>query len=236
MNREFVVKNACLVNGSGLEPFHSDLYVKDGVILRISQNITLPVSKSVKIYDADGMILAPGFIDTHGHSDVSIIAAPEAEGKISQGVTTEICGNCGLSVFPISRYNKEHLNEMYRKYNLSLDWTDIVGYESRLNAVNPAINIASLCGHNTLQASVCGYDKKEISDDEIAEMKKILHKELKNGAIGFSTGLLYVPGIFSSSREILELLGVSAKFAKVYATHLRSEGDMILEAITEAIG
>jgi N-acyl-D-amino-acid deacylase len=166
---------------------------------------------------------------------MSLLAAPEAEGKLSQGVTTEICGNCGLSVFPVSEFNRRHLDEIYKHYGVRITWSDIAGYESVFKSVSPAINIASLCGHNTLRAAVCGYSKKKISTSELFEMKKILNNSLKHGAPGFSTGLLYVPGKFADENEISELLRETAKFAKVHATHLRSEGECLEEAVDEAI-
>ncbi len=231
---EFIIEDANIIDGTGAEAYLADLHVKDGLILRISQGLRSE-NPRIKIYSASGLILSPGFIDAHGHSDLSIIAAPEAEGKISQGITTEICGNCGLSVFPLTEHNREHIEEIYKNYNIPLDWSDVVGYEKILNSARPAINIASLCGHNTLRASLSGYEKKSISSSELSEMKSLLSRELKNGAIGFSTGLLYVPGRFSEFNELFELLRVLAKFAKVYSTHLRSEGDRFIEALEEAI-
>jgi N-acyl-D-amino-acid deacylase len=230
---QFTIKNAVLIDGTGSAPREANIFVQDGIITRISQEKIS--NQSGPGYDAGGLVLAPGFIDSHGHSDISAIAAPEMEGKISQGITLEICGNCGLSTFPVTDKNREHLNEIYKHYNVKIDWTDVEGYAKKINYVTPSINIASLCGHNTLRAAICGYDKKKISPEELKLMKKLLRSSLSGGTIGFSTGLLYVPGIFSDSAEILSLLRELANFAKIYTTHLRNEGDKLEEAVAEAI-
>ncbi len=234
MGAEFIIQNANLIDGAGNPPRLSCLHVKDGRILRISQE-HLAAGPDVELVDAEGLCLAPGFIDTHGHSDVSILAAPEAEGKISQGVTTEICGNCGLSVFPITDMNREHLEAIYRSYGVKLDWSGVREYAAKVDSARPAINIASLAGHNTLRAAVCGYDQKLIPKESVSRMRFLLDGQLSSGALGFSTGLLYVPGIFSDAEEIAGMLKTNAKFARPHATHLRSEGDGLIESVEEAI-
>ena len=231
---EFVIENVELIDGTGGPSRRSSVYVKDGKILRISQD-SAELPRCQNHIDAEGKYLVPGFIDAHGHSDISIIAAPEAEGKISQGITTEIAGNCGLSVFPISQKNISHIRDLYKRYGISISWGNLNEYADFINHVNPSINIASHIGHNTLRGAVLGYEKKNISDSDLSEMKKLLYDSLKMGAVGFSTGFLYVPGIFAGDDEVLSLLQTNAKFAKIYATHLRSEGDFLLESIRESI-
>lgn len=155
--------------------------------------------------------------------------------KFLRGLTTEISGNCGLSIFPVTDKNREHLDELYKIYNIKINWRDICEYRKILDKVEPAINIASLVGHNSARAAVCGYQKRKITGSELAEIKNLIYSQLKNGAVGISTGLLYLPGIFSDSIEITEILTITAKFAKVHATHLRNEGDTLIESIFEAI-
>jgi N-acyl-D-amino-acid deacylase len=225
---DYLIKNAYLIDGSGAKGAVSDLLIKDGII-------NLPQDEAEETIEAEGLCLAPGFIDCHGHSDISILAAPEATGKLSQGVTTEITGNCGLSVFPVTDKNREHLNELYRNYNEKISWGNVSGYAVELEKRSPAINIVSLCGHNTLRAAVNGYGNKPLSPEKLTTMQERLKKELNNGACGFSTGLLYIPGKFSDKSEITELLKTLREGSKPYTTHLRSESKELIEAIQESI-
>ena len=172
-------------------------------------------------------------IDAHGHSDLSLPAAPPGFGKISQGITTEISGNCGLSPFPLTDHNRAHLQDLYRRYGIKLDWDDFRSYRARLP--QDSLKLVPLCGHNTLRASVAGYDKKELSRGELMEMCRVLERELSAGAAGLSAGLLYTPGCFSDRHEITELLRITSQCGGIFTTHLRSEGNALLEALEETL-
>ena len=227
-----LIKNAAVFDGSGAEASDLDILIDNDTIAEVGK---VSDSTADEIIDANGFSAAPGFIDCHSHSDISILAAPEAFGKISQGVTSEVVGNCGLSVFPVTDFNREHLDELYRNYNEKITWDSLTGYREELRKRHPAINIFSLCGHNTLRAAVNGYESKELTPKQLDDMRRLLRKSLSEGACGLSTGLLYSPGKFSDSNELRTLLSETASAKKPYATHLRSEGKMLIEAITEAI-
>lgn len=228
---KLVIKNALIYDGNGGEPFAGNVVCVDGLIkLCTQENLTVPADY---VFDAEGLALAPGFIDVHSHSDMSILAAPEAMGKVSQGITTEIIGNCGLSVYPVTKHNHEHLQELYRNYNVDISWTDLNGYREELARRNPAVDLVPLVGHNTLRASLCGYGKHKLSITESNELQNSLAQCFEQGAQGFSTGLLYVPGKFADSRELTGFLKTVEKYDKIYTTHLRSEGNKLSEALIE---
>lgn len=188
-----------------------------------------------KIIEFKDEIIAPGFIDAHGHSDISALAAPECFSKISQGVTAEITGNCGLSPFPVTPENQEHLNGLYANYGIELSWQDYTSYCQESAKRAAALRLFPLCGHNTLRAAVAGYEQKELSSKELNRMCTLLEQELRAGAPGLSTGLLYVPGCFSCEDELLALMQTLAKLDKVFTTHLRSEGNTLLESLEEIL-
>lgn len=225
------VTNAQIYDGSGQKPFYGTVCCEDGIIkLCTSEKLNL---ESYSVVDAEGLALAPGFIDAHSHSDMSILAAPRATGKISQGVTTEIIGNCGLSVYPVNQNNREHLQELYRNYNVEISWNDLTGYMRELGLRNPAVDLVPLVGHNTLRASICGYGKHQLLPAETIAMQKSMAECFMQGAFGISTGLLYVPGKFADFNELTALLETAAEYDKIYTTHLRSEGKTLLEAVNE---
>ena len=227
-------ENVGVADGTGREPFRATV-LTDGAFITAVEREKLAGFSAAETVDGRGMILAPGFIDAHGHSDLSLIAAPEAESKVTQGVTTEIAGNCGLSAFPLTPLNCDHLEKLYANYGQAMEWTDYLSYMRRLRERRPALRFACLCGHNTLRAAVAGYENARLSEAELAEMEKLLDRALSDGALGLSTGLLYVPGKFADRAELVRLLRVVAAHGGVYATHLRSEGDLLLESLAETL-
>ena len=227
-----LIQNALLYDGSGGEPCVSDVLFEDEKIVSVGRGLAVPDAFK---FNASGLALAPGFIDVHSHSDASILASPEAFGKISQGVTSEIVGNCGLSVFPANDEVSEHLNGLYKNYDVKVNWSDLRGYRLALEHVSPSVNIGSLCGHNTLRGNVTGYHDTAVDSSSVSEMKRLLCESFSMGAFGISTGLLYVPGKFAHTDELLEIMSVLKGTSRVYATHMRNEGDSILEALEEAV-
>ena len=235
MTASLLIKNVWLADGTSA-PLRkcACLTGNDGSIAAVEKEFSACAAE--KVIDGRGLILAPGFIDAHGHSDISALAATECFSKISQGVTTEICGNCGLSAFPVTSENRSHLQELYSNYGLEITWGDLKEYKELFLKHHPVMDIFPCCGHNTLRAAVCGYEEEELSGIQMDKMRALLDREFCSGAVGLSFGLLYTPGIFASQDEIAALMKVAAKHGKVCTAHLRSEGDELLESVSEMIG
>ncbi|MBR2358622.1 MAG: hypothetical protein IKA65_11450 [Lentisphaeria bacterium] len=219
-----------IADGISPEIYAGRVTVKSGRIVNVERgNFSGKSSDDVVL--ADHKLLCPAFIDAHGHSDISIFAMQSALGKTAQGIAYEVSGNCGLSPFPLSSLNREHLAALYRKYQVQLDWSDLSSYMGRLQEKSPALELFPLVGHNTLRAAVTGYEKERLSQDELSGMCQILDRELAAGALGLSAGLLYVPGCFADEAELTALLKVVARHDKIFAIHLKSEGEMLEEAL-----
>lgn len=232
---ECLLAGGMLYDGTGSAPYAADLLIRDGKIVRIE-----PAGKNVfpcvPRRTLTGLSVSPGWIDVHAHSDASLLAAPEAFGKISQGITTEVSGNCGLSAFPVMTGEvREHLAVVYAAYDVRPDWDDFDSYAAALEKRHPAVNALFLCGHNTLRANITGYSRHDPAPGELAAMRELLAEQLRQGAAGMSTGLLYTPGRFAGEPELLELLRTVSAAGGIYTTHLRSEGDRLEEAAGEAL-
>ena len=223
-----------IADGIHSEIFSGRITLENGFITAVERGDFAAEEKFDRFFDED-KLLCPAFIDAHGHSDISLLAMKEAQGKTAQGIAFEISGNCGLSPFPLSTYNREHLQELYRNYNIALDWHDYASYMNKLRSTSPQMELFPQVGHNTLRACVAGYEKKHLSADELSEMCRILDRELAAGAVGFSAGLLYVPGCFAGMDELVKLLQVVARHDKVFSIHLRSEGNELENALVETL-
>jgi N-acyl-D-aspartate/D-glutamate deacylase len=191
--------------------------------------------------DAKGLVVAPGFIDSHTHSDLLPFMSEEhvnvAMGNVRQGVTTEVVGNCGFSPFPSTVAHRQavgdHLSGLFGRADLV--WPDFHSYVLELERVGLCSNFAPLVGHGTLRASVLGFENRTATSEEMAMMERLAQASFEEGAIGLSSGLVYPPGIYAPKSELVRLAKVAASFRRPYVTHLRSETDGVAEALSEAI-
>ena len=222
-----------IYDGTGAPPFPGAVTTADGVIREVRH--LAENAPELRRLAPDAPVLTPGFIDSHGHSDLSIFAMPDAEGKAAQGITTEIAGNCGLSAFPLTDRNRAHLEELYRVYRTPLDWHDFATYRAALARRRAQLDVIPLVGHNTLRAAVAGYETRKLSRTQLDAMCELLATQLEAGSPGFSAGLLYVPGCFADSAELTALLKVVARYDRVFTIHLRSEGDRLEESLSETL-
>jgi len=186
------------------------------------------------------MIVSPGFIDIHNHVDQGILAFPYAENYIMQGVTTCVVGNCGLSMEPINFDNlillRRYLSQFLETgYNYRWNWKTLKEYFEEVKIQGTSVNIAPLVGQGTIRIAVKGFETSKASKEEIKKMKKLLIQDLEDGAFGMSTGLVYPPGSYSTTEELIELSSVLKNYDALYATHMRSESNKLVEAVKEAI-
>lgn len=205
---DVLIKNGKIIDGSGNSWYIADIAVKDGKINLIQKNIIAQASKTI---DAKGLIVSPGFIDVHTHIEGDEVKTPTADNFIYDGVTTVIAGNCGASNVDIGKY---------------LHWID---------SLKLSINVASLIGHNDVRKAVMGRANRFASERELQKMDSIVKAAMQNGAVGFSTGLIYIPGAYSNTEEVVRLAKDAAQYNGVYATHMRDEGDSVTQAINEAL-
>jgi N-acyl-D-amino-acid deacylase len=192
------------------------------------------------VIDAAGLVLAPGFIDIHSHTDATIFKNPSADSKLLQGVTLEVTGNCGLGCFPVSESRRELLQDFLtmHEFGLSeggLDWNDMLTFADKLDGIGLGLNLAPLVAHGALRIAAMGSDDRPPEQREMAEMKALLKEMLSQGAWGFSTGLIYPPGSFAATDELIELSRVLAPYDALYASHIRGEGATLMKAVDEAI-
>jgi N-acyl-D-aspartate/D-glutamate deacylase len=197
-------------------------------------------SNSGRIIDAAGMVVAPGFVDLHNHSDFTILAYPDAESYVMQGVTTVVVGNCGLSLAPVNPENlallKRYLSPFLKNgLNYNWEWRTLAEFYDEIARQGTSMNLVPLVGQGAIRLAVKGFDLTRVTEAEMKQMKKLLAQSLEDGAFGISTGLIYPPGSYSSTEELIELMGDMREYGAIYTTHMRNEGDRIVEAVEEAI-
>ena len=225
-----VFRSATVLDGTGAEPIVTDVAVTDDRISHIGQ---APAGEEE--INCEGYVLSPGFIDAHGHDDGAFIRHPDMTFKLSQGVTSVVNGNCGFSAIPASPDVDWRRASGGILAGLRGDFTDLEGYFRAALAEGPAINNMMLVGHNTVRSLVMGEAKTAPSAHELRLMREHILLAMEQGACGFSSGLIYRPGRYSDTEEVTTLASTVAEFGGLYTTHMRNEGDHLLEAVEEAL-
>ncbi|MFA9559630.1 amidohydrolase family protein [Evansella sp. AB-rgal1] len=235
MKVDTLIKNGFIVDGTGKEGTYGLVAMKDNKIL-LPRDEDDVVAK--EIIDATGSIVSPGFIDIHTHSDLTLLIDSRGASKLSQGVTTEIIGNCGIAPTPCPPSRKEYIMEsgtlLYAE-KIDWGWEDYADYLQRFADGNVSMNIGFYIGHGAIRASVMGFDDRAPTKKEMDQMKKYVAEGMELGAVGLSTGLGYAPGMYADVDEIAELCKVVVDYGGIYSTHIRNEGDQLIESIDEAI-
>ena len=229
-----IIRHGNIVDGSGTPSFHSDLGVKNGVITEIGE---LSKQQAAVEIDARSMIVAPGFIDVHTHSDITMLVEPRAESAVRQGVTTQLFPNCGEGVAPAVGEALKDVEEHLKPFGLQVQWSSVGEYLSYLERQNPSINVVPMVAHGTVRMAVLGFEKRKPTSTELGRMKDYVEEAMKSGARGLCSGFRYVPSGYADVAELVELCKVMKPYGGVYATHMRSEGDNgdWFDAINEAI-
>lgn len=231
---DFIIRNARIIDGAGSPWQRGDVAVSGEKIAAVGR---ISSGKAGKSIDAEDMVVCPGFIEIHGHSDATLLINPLAESSIHQGVTTECTGNCGHSLFPVNSNSLDMVRNQFTSFvpEYDVSWNSLKGLKEKYESTGAAVNIVPLIGHNTVRAAVKGTSMGKASQGELREMAALVEQSMIEGAGGFSTGLEYPPGSASDTDELIALCQVTAEYRGLYATHIRNRDLQYLDAVKEAV-
>ncbi len=241
-----LIRNGTIIDGISDEAFKGNILIDNGKITKIIPNDATKeqkVGNITKEIDASGLIVAPGFIDAHAHDDYFPLTNPSLYYKLEQGVTPSVSGNCGNSLFPINdlvaedfRSMGEGTPEIDQLIAFVKNFTDFEHFRNIMNNKSAiGANLVFLMGHGTVRMHVMGVENRIPTESEMEQMKKLIEISMQQGAFGISTGLIYPPGVYSTTEELIELCKVVKKFDGIYASHMRGESDTVIESVKEAI-
>jgi N-acyl-D-amino-acid deacylase len=228
---DLIIRNGHIIDGTGSPWFSGDVAIQNGRIAAIGQ---LAEASAEQVIDAKSLVVAPGFIDMLGQSELSILVNPHLPSKIFQGITTEITGE-GNSVAPLNEAMVKADRAEYDHFHIAPDWSTFREYFSHLEKQGLGINVASYAGATSIRRMVLGDDNRAPTANELERMKALVRESMRDGAVGLSTALQYAPAPYASTEELIALATEASKMGGIYATHMRSEGDAIIPAIDEVI-
>lgn len=228
---DLLVRNGLVIDGSGRPGYIADVAIKGDRIVRIGK---LKNARGVREIDAGGLVVAPGFIDMLGQSETYLLIDPRAMSKIMMGVTTEITGE-GESIAPVNDRLIKEQEDFNRRYKLTIDWRTLGEYFKRLEKQGAGVNLATFVGATQVREYVVGFDNRPPTPSELEQMKQLVADAMKDGALGVSTSLQYVPARFAKTDEIVELAKVAHQYGGIYITHQRSEANAIDASMGEVL-
>lgn len=228
---DLVIINGHVIDGTGSPWYSGDVGIRDGKVTAIGNLTAAPRKRTI---DAGGKVVAPGFIDMLGQSELSILVEPRLPSKIYQGITTEITGEGG-SIAPLNDAIIQSDGAGYKHYKITPDWRTFRQYFARLEKQGMGINLASYVGATQVRRIVLGDDNREPTPEQLEQMKALVREAMKDGAVGVSTALEYAPAPYAKTEELIALATEGGKFGGIYSTHMRDESDSVLEAIDEAL-
>ena len=230
---DLIIRDGIIFDGTGAAGYPGDLAVRDGRIAAVGE-VAGSASREI---DAMGHAVTPGFIDVHAHDDAAVVRYPQMDFKIMQGVTTDVVGNCGAGVAPANDHFRGFFARGFSGIlgESDLPWSTTAEYFAAVDAAHPACNVAAYAPHGVLRSNVMGIERREPTAAELDAMRELLDEAMRAGAIGMSTGLVYPPGTYSRTPELIELAKVVAPYGGIYTSHIRNEADRLIEAMDEAI-
>ncbi|HZS46635.1 MAG TPA: D-aminoacylase [Blastocatellia bacterium] len=228
---DLLITNGRIIDGSGNPWFYGDIAVKGDRIAAITPRGALKGSRTI---DAKGMVVAPGFIDMLGQSEISLLIDPRAESKVFQGITTEVTGEGG-SAAPVNDFILKENEPYFTHFKVNADWRTMGEYFNRLERAHPAINLATYVGATQVRQYVLHDENRAPTPAELDQMRTLVAEAMEDGAVGLSTALVYPPAAYAKTEEIIELAKVASRYGGIYATHMRNESNSEMEAIDEAI-
>ena len=234
MENDYLIKDIRIIDGTGIPSYKANLIIRENKIAKIS---TSPFKEDVKnVIVSENLVLCPGFVDMHTHADVSIFSDPLGKSLAHQGVTLAVLGNCGSSPAPLNEDTKNSWNARLKNSSFKISWSSFPEYIEAVNSTTFALNVVPFIGHNTVRSYVMGqYAKHNPSNSEMNQMKEIVDEAMKTGSFGMSTGLMYAPGIWAKTDEIIELSKVVSKYGGIYFTHMRGEANEVVQSVIEVI-
>ncbi len=221
-NPDLSIRDVRILDGNGGDGVEGDIEITGDRVTDVGR-----ARDAVTEIDGAGQVVAPGFIDVHTHDDAAVISHPGMGFKLAQGCTSVVVGNCGVSAMPPTA--DALLGGLERT------WSDLGGYLEAVEARKPAVNVMSQIGHNTVRQTVMGMSKRAPTAAELGQMAAHVESAMEQGACGFSTGLIYEPGRYCLTDEVIELTRISATYGGIYNSHMRNEGDQLLESVDELI-
>lgn len=230
---DIILKNCSVIDGVSDTAYLADIGIMDDIIIKVGN---LKEYKAVTTIDCQGKFAAPGFIDVHSHSDLNPFIDNGFDSKLRQGVTTEIIGNCGYSVYPLKGEFAEKVKKEADSYDITVNWESLEGYVNEIRTRGKlALNIIPLAGLSAVRTYVNGYNSRALNNKEIGLIKQIIDEMMLQGAFGVSSGMIYPPCCYFEPEELFQIISTVAKHNGVYTTHMRSESDGLLEALNETL-